>query len=234
MSYDFNVSDPSMVGTFNSTYTVPLTLGCWIEYANHPESVDYALTLHKDANLDEFISLQASGTADRLDARQSNSSGSDAAFHTSRAGEYDGVWLPWVGTFESTSVWNIFVELITNTNARSASRNPGSIGKIVVGTSATGAADWVNKIAECAIWNSELSNADIILFLAVNPASGIDAANLIGYWPLDVENSTQNNEGTDSAGDLTVTAATFDADHPPIISGGAQLFSNHLRQLQSN
>ena len=219
MSYDFNVSNPSMVGTFNSTYTVPLTLACWIKYANHPDSVDWALALHKDANNDEYISLQTSATSDRLDARQSNSSGSDAAFHTSSAGEYDSVWVPWVGTFESTSVWNVFVELITNTNERSASRDPGSIGKIVVGTSPDGTSDWISKIAECAIWNSELSNADVTLFLGGTPASGIDAANLIGYWPLSAANSTQSNLGTDSAGDLTVTAATFNSSHPPIIHG---------------
>ena len=99
MSFDFNVSNPSMVGTFNDTYTVPLTLGCWIKYANHPESVDWALTLHKDADTNEYVSLQSSGAADTLDARQSGSSGSDPAQHHSPAGEYDGVWVPWCWVF---------------------------------------------------------------------------------------------------------------------------------------
>ena len=222
MSYDFSPANPSMVGTLNSTYTVGggLTMACFVKYADHPQSGDYAFVLHKDANNDEMVSIETSGTADRIDYRHHGPAGSNPAFHTSDAGEYDTEWVAIVGTSESTSIWNIFVELITNTHERSASRDPGAMGKVVIGTAPNGAGDWVSLIAECAIWNSELSNADITSYLNGNAASGIDAANLIGYWPLDTDNATQSNEGTDTGGDLTVTNATFTspADHPTITS----------------
>ena len=209
-----------MSGTFNTPYTVPLTMGCWIKYADHPESVDRILVLHKDANNDEYISLQSSGTADRLDARQSDSGGDSAAFHTSSVGEYNGVWVPLVITSETTSLWNIFVELITNTDDNSTSRDPGAIGEISVGDAPSGSGHWINNIAECAIWDGELSNANVTSFLGGTCAADIDASNLRGYWSMDTDNSTQANEGTDIGGDLTVTNAVFDADHPTITCGG--------------
>ena len=229
-SYDFNVSNPQIVGTFSGTKTVPLTLACWIKYANHPESNDWAFTLHKDANNDELVSLESSATADRLDARQYNSSGSDAAFHTSSTGEYDGVWVPWVGTFESTSVWNVFVELITNTNERSASRDPGPIDQITIGTSPAGTADWITLIAECAIWDGELIDPDAALYMNGTCAKNIDNANLIGYWSLDHNDSTPNDESGNSGPTLTVTNATFNADHPAISCGVVPITVTHRRR----
>ncbi len=230
-SYDFSPANPSMVGTFNSTYTVPFTVGCWIKFANHPESGDFAFVLHKDANNDEMVAIETSGTADRFDYRHYDAAGSQPAFHTSDADEYNGVWVAIVGTSESTSIWNIFVELITNTHERSASRDPGALGKISIGTSPAGTGDWVNKIAECGVWNAEESDANITSFLSGTCAANIDSGNLVGYWPLDTDNSTQSNEGTDTGGDLTVTAATFDADHPAITCGGSS-FGRRRRMQQ--
>ena len=223
-----------MVGTFNSTYTLPITLGCWIKYADHPNSVDWALALHKDDVADEYIDLSLPGTDDAFDARQDGPEGGTVARYTSSAGEYDGVWVPWIGTFESNTVWNCFVELVTNTAERDASAfTPGAIGKILVGQRPDGFSEWINKIAECAIWNSELSNANITSYLNGNAASGIDAANLVGYWPLSADNTTQSNLGTDTSGDLTVTASggsgvfSDPPDHPTISSGSIVLPSYH-------
>jgi hypothetical protein len=59
--------------------------------------------------------------------------------------------------------------------------------------------------------------------MAGSAASGIAAANLIGYWPLSASSGTQTNLGTDAGGTLTVSGATFSADHPTITGGGDPL-----------
>lgn len=50
----------------------------------------------------------------------------------------------------------------------------------------------------------------------VNIIPLIDSANLIGYYSLAVDNATQTNAGVDAGGDLTVSGAAFDADHPSL------------------
>jgi len=239
MSYDFAAAGSEMGGTLTTTKTVGggLTIAAWIKYANHPESIDWIATLNKDANNDEYITLQTSATADRIDVRQADASSGEAAFHTSSVGEYDGVWVPVVGTFESTTTWNIFVELITNTHERSGSRDPGAMGVISIGDNPAGSAHWINKIAEVAMWDAELSNANVTNYLNGNIASGIDASNLFGYWAFDTDRDTEGtylNAGNDATGDLTITNAVYAADHPTIISGGIIPQIMHHRNQQGN
>ena len=223
-SYDFVGGGGKMVGTLNTPLTLPITLGCFTKYGTHPVSVDWAFSLHKDAVTDEYINLSLPGTDDAFDARQDGPEGSAVARYTSGAGEYDGDWVPWVATFETTGIWNVFVELVTNTTEHDGGTfTPGAIGEIVVGLDPAGFSGWINKIAECAIWDGELSNANITAYLGGTCASNI--ASPVGYWPLDANNATQSNMGSDTAGDLTVTASSgsgvYAADHPTITCGGA-------------
>jgi hypothetical protein len=222
MSYDFSPASSTISGSFTSTYTVPLTLAVWIKYTDHPADTDYILSLHKDANLDEFCVITSGGTNDQFLAIQADSTGNESAAYAAALGEYDGVWLPIVATFESTTIWNIFVEVLGNSNTRTASRDPGPLGEVKIGRAPNGLAPWNSKIAEVAIWDGELSDANITEYMNGLAASQIDASNLIGYWPLDTNNATQSNEGTDATGDLTVTNATYDADHPSISTGDSK------------
>jgi hypothetical protein len=82
-----------------------------------------------------------------------------------------------------------------------------------------GGNDYTGLIAEVAIWNKALADAEITSYMSGEAASTIAAANLIGYWPLSADNATQSNEGLDAGGDLSVSGATFDADHPTITGG---------------
>jgi hypothetical protein len=222
MSYDFSTAGSVISGSFTSTYTVPLTLAVWVKYTDHPADTDYILSLHKDTNLDEFCAITSGAVNDQFLSKQANSTGNDTAAYAATLGEYDGVWVPIVATFENTTTWNIFVEVIGNSGTKTASRDPGPLGEVGIGHAPNGAAHWINNIAEVAIWDGELSDANITEYMNGLAASQIDASNLIGYWPLDTNNATQSNEGTDATGDLTVTNATYDADHPSISTGDSK------------
>ena len=224
MSYDFSPATSKMLGTLTTSRSMPQTLACFIKIADHPASTDYTLTLSKDAENNEYIALQTHGTEDRYQALIATSVPNfSGAVYIAGVGEYDGAWLPIVGTFVSTTERNIFVELLANTSTNATSRDPSSVlAQVTVGATPGGGSRFDGLIAECAMWDGELSDANITSYLAGNAASGIDAANLLGYWPLDTNrdgDGTILNEGTDATGTLTITNATFDADHPTIISG---------------
>ena len=223
MSYDFAAANSELNGSFNSTKTLPLTIACFIKYAVHPISADYIITLHKDANVDEFMSLQTDTSDDEFSARQSNAAGNTGAAYQAGATEYDGIWVPLVMTSVDNTAWDIYVELLANNTARTGQdRDPGPIGEITMGAAPNGASDFASLMAECAVWNGVLSDANITSYLAGNVASGIDSANLLGYWPLDTDRDVEGtilNEGTDAGGTLTISNAVFAADHPTITSG---------------
>ncbi len=230
MSYDFTVAGSEMGGTFTTALTLPITIAAWIKYANHPEGFDWITTLHVDAVNNGYISLKTNSVIDRIDAVQSadDASGSSNAIRTSGVGEYDGVWVPLVGTFESITLYNLFVELITNKGIQTTSRDPGTMGVISIGDAPNGNAHFVHHIAEVAIWDGTLLDADVTRYLAGEPASDIDASNLSGYWPFDTDRDTAGtylNAGTDASGDLTITNAIYDIDHPPITGDAVEQLS---------
>ena len=93
-----------------------------------------------------------------------------------------------------------------------------ALDEIFVGQKPSGSDGTDNLLAELALWGIELSTQQKTDYLAGIAASGIAASDLAGYWPMDADNATQSNLGVDATGDLTVTSATFDADHPTITS----------------
>jgi len=235
-SYSFVGGSRFITGTLTSNYALPVTLALWIKMANHPASFLFAFNFSKDGANNEYVSLLTTSTNDQFwGASYTSAEAREEASYTASAGEYDGVWMPWVVTFGSTTERDIFIELITNTNESTGSNDPSSVlNQVNIGAPPSGSGSWVDFIAEVAIWDVELSDADVTSYLAGNAASGIDASNLIGYWPLDTDRDTEGtvlNEGVDSGGTLTITTATFDADHPTILASGtaAEERRRHMR-----
>ncbi len=140
------------------------------------------------------------------------------------AGEFDSVWLACVCVFASTTSRLIrYAEKDGTTQSSTADTTSIDIGTALdflrLGLDVAGGSSWPGLIAEAAVWDVALSLADFDTLKTGVVPSIVEVSACRGYWPLDESNSTQSNEGQDTAGDLTVTNATFDADHPTIISG---------------
>ncbi len=219
MSYLFDDNNHRMNGTFTDDYAAPITLACHIKIANMLAFVQYLVTLHTDGTSIDFEALIIGAALDRYLGITFDTAGNQATINETD-GTHDDNWLPIVYKSVNATDRSIYVNTFANSNNDTNSRDAGSLlNLITLGESSSAISDFTaGLMAEIAMWDVALSEADITSYLAGNAASGINASNLIGYWPLDTDNSTQTNEGVDTAGDLTVTAATFDADHP-IITG---------------
>jgi hypothetical protein len=220
MSYSFDGLNDKLTGSFTSTYGEPITLACFVKYAAHPADTDNILCLgNSSSSLTDCHLLRTTVTDDNWRAASIDSTGT-AANATVIGVNIDGVWAGLVGTFGSTTLRDMYVQSLSNhTNGTTSRTVADALQFISVGEGFSGGGDVDALIAEVAIWKSDLSDSDITSYLAGTPASSIDATNLIGYWPLSAESGTQSNLGTDAGGDLTVTGATYNADHPSITGG---------------
>lgn len=219
MSYTFNGGD-RLRGSFTSAYDEPITMACFVKVAAHPIAVQSYLSLGANiaTNTDYFV-MRTVGVDNQWRTASIDSGGTTAV--TTRTQDIDGVWAGIVGKFTSETDRTIYVQALANSNNNTDSKAMAAVQHIAVGEAMDGGADWNGQVAEVAIWNKALSDAEITSFMAGEAASGIAAANLIGYWPMSVDQATHANQGLDADGLLTVTNAVFSADHPTITQPSA-------------
>jgi hypothetical protein len=221
MSYSFDGSNDRMTGTFASTYADPVTLAAFIKVTAHPLATDIILTLGNSSSANEdSYALRSNSVDDEWQAIATTSTGTTGAGIASV--NIDGVWAGYVGKFSHDELRDVYIQTLANTGQGTTPRAVADVLQFIrVGENLAGLLDYAGLIAECAIWNKALSDAEITSYLAGEAASGVAAANLIGYWPLNTDNATQSNLGLDAGGNLTVTGATFSADHPTITGGAS-------------
>lgn len=225
MSYLFNAANERMTGTLTSTYAATCTLALYLKTANHPAAASCIMQLGASSSaVADSLALRTTATDNQWGARYTDPAAS--ADTASRTQNVDTTWAPLVATFPSASSRIIRVADYANSGSASAARTASDdvmkylrIGETLAAAEDLGAAGTF-YIAEVAIWNAILSQTDIESYMAGTAASSIAAANLIGYWPLNASNATQSNLGVDAGGDLSVTGATYDADHPTITTSG--------------
>jgi hypothetical protein len=217
MSYLFDGVNDTLTGTFTSSYADPVTLACFSKFTDHPAANDMLVMLGNSASaINDSYSIKASNT-DNVFAAVARDTTNDGPL--SPVTNVDGVWCGNVGVFTSDTLRDIYTQIITNTQTNSVSKAVADVLKYIrVGEDLTAVQDFTGRIAEVAIWNKALTLLEVSAYLKGIKATFISPANLIGYWPLSASNATQANEGTDADGDLAVTGAVYDADHP-IITG---------------
>ena len=218
MSYLFDGANDRLTGTFTSTYNAEgVTLAAFVKVTAHPIAVDSIIQFGNSSSSDDQSHwIVTSGTDNHwlLRSRTTISVSAD------RFENIDGIWAAIVGVITNDSLRDIYVNGISNTAQSTGTQAVADVLQFVrLGEDMTGAQDFTGRIAEVAIWNAALNSSQITSYIAGTAASGIAAANLIGYWPLSASASPQLNLGIDSGGDLTVTGAVFDADHPTISQG---------------
>lgn len=217
MSYSFDGTGDYLTGSFTSTYADPVTLACWFKVTTHPVALDCLVALGNSSSSQNDSYMLQTGSADDAWRATSRTTGDSSAEVTSL--NRDATWTAMVGVFTSNTLRDLYVGAIGNTAQSTDIRNVADVLQYLsVGHNLASGQNYTGLLAEVAIWNKALDTSEITSYLGGTAASGIGAANLIGYWPLSASNATQANLGTDAGGDLTVTNATYSADHPTISS----------------
>jgi len=189
----------------------PITLSAWIKTDNLVNNQGI-LTLTDDN--DEFIHIQARVGID----------GDPAA-----ALEYATAWKVAESSTSITTEWHHVLGVFTNDTSRtiyldgagkventdSQAAFMASMTKILIGTHKTvGGAYFSGNIAEVAIWQTGLSEAQVILLTSgVNPTT-IEPLSLARYWPLTEDGSS----GLDG-GDVITGTVGYDATENPDVAG---------------
>ncbi len=232
MSYDFTTSGDDLRGSFTTAKDLPISLACWVKKAGATwgSNQDGFIQLGEtEASATDTIAILAPGPADRIHAKSKNAGGNSSASIDMTTDAADDVWILVYGIFTTDTArrigWNTWAQSNTSTGDIDAG---STLDQIMLGNMSNGSNQNLDGLgAEFAIWDKALVEADIDALWtsaqAGGAASGVQAGNLIGYWPCDTDrdiDGTILNEGTDATGDMTIDAATFDADHPTITAGG--------------
>ena len=124
--------------------------------------------------------------------------------------------------------WSHVAGVIASTTSRAAYLNGGSKGtnttsvapagmnRVRVGLSSTDGAPFDGRIAEFAIWNVDLTDAEVAaLATGINPM-GVRRGSLVGYWPLWGVDSPEPDY-TGSGRSLVNTGSVAYENHAPIV-----------------
>ena len=222
----------------------PLTVSIWvkksaIEWAASSDDMVGMLSIDF---IDDDDAIELYTRADTIRASWRGTGAQTHSTHIFTDGDYDDVWVPVIVKYTSAISKIVYIEDTSNAgNLNTTSRDITAIDSFRLGEYMSLNIPFEGKLGEITLWDKALSDAEIN---EINPTAGtgpagntIASANCVGYWPLDVSQSTHVDESGTSNGSFVLTGApTFDSDHPIItgVAGGAPLFANHLNKMQGN
>ena len=146
-----------------------------------------------------------------------------SVFAATTAAATANTWHHAVAAFDSSSPYQIAWLDGGNKGTSTSDKTPSGIDQTGIGAWARGSPTqyFSGDLAEAAIWNVVLTDAEVaMLALGLCPLF-VRPANLVGYWPIIGRYSPE----IDLVGgfDMTVTGATV-SNHPRIIRPSAQIF----------
>lgn len=188
----------------------PLTFACWAK-TNTAAAEQFAFTLALDDR--ERLAGLSVGTDLKVYAgvRAANSS-SNA---TTSATVTSGVWHHLCGVWTNTSSRDVYLDG-GNKVSNTITRTPSTPTSTQIANRLAEARHWNGDLAEWAVWNVSLTDAEIeVLAHGVSPYL-IRPAALIAYYPLQ-EASGNALDFSGSGFDMTDTNTVGVADHPAVI-----------------
>ena len=195
----------------------PLSMFCWWRVTNDSGAKDLMAVTNDNSNL---VKMAAGG--------QHVIAYVVIAGGASYADNVDGyavstAWHNSVATFTNATDRKLYLNggtPATNTTSRAM---PGSLGDGLIGASRTdGTFIFTGDIAEPAIWNAELSAADVAVLNAGYSPLFVKPGNLVHYWPLIGRSSPELNLMADYT--MPLVGAPTAAAHPRIIYPGSRIY----------
>jgi hypothetical protein len=214
MSYLFDGVDDALTVASAPATAVPLTISVWFK-SDSATVTQVAACLGIDASTSHQFRVVAAGATggDPVQAATTQVSGSLA---TSTSGYSPGTWHHGCGVFAAANSRAAYIDGGSK-GTETTSRTPVGINATFVGRRSDSVQFFDGRIAEVAVWNVALSDAEVALLAGGDLPTTIQAGNLVAYWPL-------LDDANDDVGarHLSVIGATLDADHPPVDSGAAE------------
>lgn len=211
----------------------PITFSAWfksVDVTNHQSIV----CLSNGVN--EFLLLQARGATDG-DPIAALEYATAWKYATSSSGYTVNTWHHVAATFVSSterSVWIDGGSKITNTDEQDVDFT--LLSQILIGIHKAGSGFYDGQVAEVAIWDVELTDAQILSLAGGESAENIESDNLRAYWKL-LSNYLDSTGQTNTLS-VGVGTPSFSTDHPPVFNyprpGGGDGDSpdmNHKRRL---
>lgn len=211
MARDFDGSTQyGRKATFASITAYPFSMHCRANF-DTVAGGKALFTLYKDTS--NFFTIMTDGGSSTIRARE-DGSGSGASAD-SAASPTGGTWLSALAVFAANNSRTIYVNggsKVTNTNTLTTTF-PTDIF--------VGSLDTTNflvdaKIAECAIWNVALTDAEALSLAAGIAPDRIRPASLVEYFELMGKTSPEPGRRGNT---LTLTNSPTAADHPKVFRG---------------
>lgn len=238
MSYLVTGTNDYLSGTLasgpgtNGGYALPITIGMYIAYTNHPAAYGCCMQLGNTAASasDKLaVTLTSPDGGFAAQATDNAAASNNATYTLADPALYDSaditnaaVWIPILCVWTSSTSRNIYVGTTAQTASNVTSRTVSSDLRLIrVGELLTGGSEAAIKASQVAIWKSALDSTARTAYMGGTSADQIDSANLLAYWSLDSDAS--QTAGSDSVGALSITSATYSSDNPAIDYGSSIL-----------
>ena len=189
---------------------VPISVSVWFRRDADVEVAPFSLT-DKDSEVDAFvIQCLASGDSNQVRAFARDSGGYGIA--TTSTGTTDNVWQHVLAVFADVDDRRVYLNGGgKGTNA--TSRTPANMDRVSIGCwGRQSPANWFSgDIAEVAVWNGTLTDADAVTLAKGFSPRLVQPVNLTAHWDL-IRGLNDNIGGYN----LTASGPTV-SDHPRII-----------------
>lgn len=196
--------------------TTPLTLACWF-YSNDTAAAQGLVALgYSDAVDTSRFVLTANGNIAGDPVRATAHDAGTIHPAVTTTGYSANTWHHACGVFASSTSRSAYIDggsKGTTTN----SHTPIGIDRTYIGVvEGAGLTNYMSgRIAEAAIWNVALTDAEVLMLSKNRCPLFVRPANLVSYWPLLGANSPE----IDPVGkyDMTLTNGPTKAEHPRIL-----------------
>lgn len=191
--------------------TTPMAFSCWFKADDGDNS--YPLMATDDGN-DDIQLLQAAGAVEGNPVRIGSYDAGGWALADTIAGYSASTWYHACGLFSGVASRKVWINGVS-AGEDETSKNPTEELYTWVGSYKNAAVVFAGKIAEVAIWNANLTDAEILRLAGGVKPSTIQVSKLTAYWPL-LEDA---NDISGNSKHLTeYNSPSYDAeDHPTML-----------------
>lgn len=190
---------------------LPLTMACWF---NPTTGDDFLGGLFNSGSSGNMFGMNMQGTT--LEAQHWSST--DAAFATTTATFTTNAWHHGVVVFSAVNARSVLLNGANKVSDTTVVAAPTGLNRTSIGrrgSSIPGAVSMDGRIAEFAIWDVALTDAEVAILAARYSPLFVRPGNLVAYWPLIGRTSPE----IDRVGrfELTLVNGPTAGDHPAII-----------------
>lgn len=193
----------------------PLTMWCRFRSTDAAASQVLMALLDKDNDTDYFrIVAAGDGAGDPINVRTASSSAGGSA--NTSTGYSANSWHTAGGVFAAANDRRAFIDGGSK-GTNTTSVTPSGIDRMCLAQQVDLTPDrpLIGRIAEAAIWNVALTDAEVALLEKCSPLD-IRRANLKGYWPALQRDGSVVLDRSGNRNDLTLNGTPTWANHPPI------------------